>query len=158
LALQGLNKAETVKKYGADQVQLWRRSYNTPPPPLSKTDPTHPANNIVYKDIDPRLLPDAESLKNTLERVIPFFKEKIETEIKTGKKVILSAHSNSIRAIVKYLDHLSDEEIVAVNVPYCIPLIYEFDDGLKVVGHKYLASDDEVGSAIESIKNQTKGV
>lgn len=155
-ALQGLNKAETAEKYGEEQVKIWRRSYAIPPPPLEKTDPRHPVNDPRYKDVDPTLLPDSESLKDTYERVIPYFNEKIAPEIRAGKKVILSGHSNSIRAIVKYLDNMSDEEIVGVNIPYCIPLVYEFDDEMKPIRHYYLASDEEVNSAITSIKNQAK--
>jgi 2,3-bisphosphoglycerate-dependent phosphoglycerate mutase len=129
--LQGQNKAEVVEKYGEEQIKLWRRGYDTAPP-------------------------NGESLKDTYERVVPYFKEKIEPEIKNGKKIITSGHSNSIRAIVKYLDNLSDEAIVDVNIPYCIPLIYEFDENLKPIKHYYLASDEEVKRVIEEIKNQTK--
>lgn len=155
-ALQGLNKAETAEKYGMDQVKIWRRSYATPPPPLEVTDPRHPMNDPQYKGVDPGLLPASESLKDTYERVIPYFKKKIEAEISAGHKVILSGHHNSIRAIVKYLENLSEEEIVSVNIPYCIPLVYEFDDNLKVTKHYYLASDEEVAAAIQSVKNQIK--
>ena len=129
--LQGQNKAEAIVKYGEEQVKVWRRSYDVAPP-------------------------NGESLKNTYERVVPYFKEKIELEIKSGKKVITSGHSNSIRAIVKYLDQLSDEAIVDVNIPYCIPLIYELDENLKPIKHYYLASDEEVKRVIEGIKNQVK--
>ncbi len=155
-ALQGLNKAETVQKFGEEQVNLWRRSYATPPPPVEKNDPRHPVNDEKYKDIDPDLLPAAESLKNTYERVIPYFKTKIEPELKSGRKIILSGHSNSIRAIVKYLENLSDEEITSVNIPYCIPLIYEFDSDLKMLKHFFLASKSEIEEAVLSIKNQVK--
>jgi 2,3-bisphosphoglycerate-dependent phosphoglycerate mutase len=155
-ALQGLNKPETAQKYGMEQVNLWRRSYDTPPPALESKDPRHPANDPRYKDVDPTLLPSSESLKNTYERVIPYFKEKIEVEIAAGKTVLLSGHSNSIRAIVKYLDNLSEEEIVSVNIPYCIPQVYEFDDDLRTTKHYYLATDDEVEAAIQSVKNQIK--
>jgi len=129
--LQGQNKAEAIVKYGEEQVKVWRRSYDV-------------------------ASPNGESLKNTYERVIPYFKENIEPEIKSGKKVITSGHSNSIRAIVKYLDQLSDEAIVDVNIPYCIPLIYELDKNLKSIRHYYLATDEEVKRVIEEIKNQTK--
>ena len=130
-ALQGLNKAETAKKYGEEQVRLWRRSY----------------------DISP---PAGESLKDTYNRVIPYYKEKIIPEISAGKKVIISGHSNSIRALVKYLENVSDQNIVEVNIPYCIPLVYEFDDNLKVIKHYYLADDEEIKASIEAIKNQAK--
>lgn len=155
-ALQGLNKAETAEIYGEGQVKLWRRSYATAPPSLKPADKRHPARDPKYKGVDRSLLPASESLKDTYKRVIPYFKEKVEPEIRAGKKVILSGHSNSIRAIVKYLENLSDEEIVSVNIPYCIPLIYEFDDNLKVTKHYYLASDAEVAAAIQSVKNQIK--
>ncbi len=155
-ALQGLNKAETAEKYGEDQVKIWRRSFNIPPPPLENNDPRHPVNDPMYKDVDPALLPSGESLKDTSDRVIPYFKEKVEGELLNGKKVILSGHSNSIRAIVMYLEKLSDKEIIEVNIPYCIPLIYEFDDNLKLTNHYYLASPEEVAESIKSIKNQAK--
>ncbi|HEX7543061.1 MAG TPA: 2,3-bisphosphoglycerate-dependent phosphoglycerate mutase [Patescibacteria group bacterium] len=129
--LQGQNKAEAVAKYGEEQVKVWRRSYDVAPP-------------------------NGESLKDTYNRSIPYFQRIIEPEIKKSKKVILSGHSNSIRAIVKYLDNLSDQEIVAVNVPYCIPLVYELDENLRSIKHYYLASDEEVKRVIEEIKNQTK--
>jgi len=129
--LQGQNKAEAVKKYGEEQVKLWRRGYDTRPP-------------------------NGESLKDTYERVIPYFQEKIAPEIKSGKKVIISGHSNSLRALIKYLDNLSDQKIVEVNVPYCIPLVYEFDHHFNVLKHYYLGTDEEVKEIIESIKNQVK--
>lgn len=129
--LQGQNKVEAVVKYGEEQIRVWRRSYDVAPP-------------------------NGESLEDTYNRVIPYFQKMIEPEIKKGKKVILSGHSNSIRAIVKYLDNLSDQEIVAVNIPYCIPLVYELDENLKPIKHYYLASDEEVRKVIKSIKNQTK--
>lgn len=129
--LQGQNKAEAVTKYGEEQVRVWRRGYDVAPP-------------------------NGESLKDTYNRVIPYFQKMIEPKIKKGKKVILSGHSNSIRAIVKYLDNLSDQEIVAVNIPYCIPLVYELDENLKPIKHYYLASDEEVKKVIKNIKNQTK--
>lgn len=155
-ALQGLNKAETAEKYGEDQVKVWRRSFAVPPPPLEKADPRHPINDPMYQDVDPILLPSGESLKNTYDRVVPYFREKVEPELSAGRKVILSGHSNSIRAIVMYLEKLTEKEIVEVNIPYCIPLIYEFDDGLKLIKHYYLASNEEVEESIRSIKNQAK--
>ncbi len=129
--LQGQNKAEAVAKYGEEQIKLWRRSYDIAPP-------------------------NGESLKDTYNRSIPYFQKIIEPEIKKGKKVILSGHSNSIRAIVKYLDNLSGQEIVDINIPYCIPLVYELDENLRPIKHYYLASDEEVRRVIESIKNQVK--
>ncbi len=155
-ALQGLNKPETVAKYGEKQVTIWRRSYDIPPPQLEKTDPRHPANDPVYKDIDPSLLPASECLKDTYARSVPYFQKMIEPEIKNGKKVILSGHHNSLRAIIKYLDNISNEDIVSLNIPYCIPLVYELDENLKPIKHYYLAPDEEVKRVIEGIKNQTK--
>ncbi|KKP67403.1 MAG: 2,3-bisphosphoglycerate-dependent phosphoglycerate mutase [Candidatus Roizmanbacteria bacterium GW2011_GWA2_35_19] len=154
--LQTLNKAETVQKYGIDQVNIWRRSYDIPPPKVTLDDPRHPSHDPLYKGVDPSLLPSGESLKDTYERSVPYFKNKVLSEIKDGKKVILSGHHNSLRAIIKYLENISDSEIVKVNVPYCIPLVYEFDDEMKVVKHFYLASNNEVDNVIASIKNQTK--
>ncbi len=130
--LQGQEKPEVVKKYGEEQVNLWRRSYHVAPP-------------------------NGESLKDTYLRVIPYFQEKIEPLLKQEKNIILSAHSNSLRALIKYLDKLSDEEIVKVNVPYCIPLIYEFDKNLNVIKKYYLATEQEIDENIQMIKNQTKG-
>ncbi len=155
-ALQGLNKPETVAKYGKEQVDIWRRSYDIPPPPLEKTDSRHPINDPVYKDVDPSLLPSSECLKDTYDRSVPYFQKMIEPEIKKGKKIILSGHHNSLRAIIKYLDNISNEDIVSLNVPYCIPLIYELDENLKPIKHYYLANDEEVKKVIEGIKNQTK--
>src|SRR3989339_1474750 len=129
--LQGQNKAEAVKKYGEQKVKVWRRSYDVAPP-------------------------NGESLKDTYNRSVPYFQKVIEPEIKKGKRIILSGHHNSLRAIIKYLDNISDEEIVKLNVPYCIPLVYEFDENLKVLKHYYLAPDEEVKKIIEGIKNQTK--
>lgn len=129
--LQGQNKTEAVAKYGEEQVKVWRRSYDAAPP-------------------------NGESLKDTYNRSIPYFQKMIEPEIKKGKKIILSGHHNSLRAIIKYLDNVSDQEIINLNVPYCIPLVYELDENLKPIKHYYLATDEEVKKVIESIKNQTK--
>jgi len=155
-ALQGLNKAETVQKFGEEQVTLWRRSYDVPPPLLTPSDPRHPTKDPRYKDVNQALLPSSECLKDTYNRSVPYWKQIIEPTIRSGKKIIISGHHNSLRAIVKYIDGLSEQEIMKVNIPYCIPLVYEFDDALKPVKHYYLASDDEVQAVIESIKNQTK--
>ena len=129
--LQGQNKAEAVAKYGKEQVKVWRRSYDVAPP-------------------------NGESLKDTYNRSVPYFQKMIEPEIKKGKKIILSGHHNSLRAIIKYLDNISNEDIVSLNVPYCIPLVYEFDENLKPIRHYYLAPDEEVQRVIEGIKNQIK--
>jgi 2,3-bisphosphoglycerate-dependent phosphoglycerate mutase len=155
-ALQTLNKAETVAKYGEEQVNIWRRSYDVAPPQVDITDPRHPKNDPKYTNVDPSLLPTGESLKLTYERSVPYFKDVVLAKVKEGKRVILSGHHNSLRAIIKFLDNISDEEVVKLNVPYCIPLVYEFDENLKVLRHYYLASDEEVKTVIDSIKNQTK--
>ncbi|PIX68798.1 2,3-diphosphoglycerate-dependent phosphoglycerate mutase [Candidatus Roizmanbacteria bacterium CG_4_10_14_3_um_filter_39_13] len=155
-ALQGLNKAETATKYGEEQVAIWRRSYDVAPPLLELSDPRHPSNDSKYKGISPSDLPTGESLKDTIERFIPYWKSEVEPQITKGKKIIVSLHSNSLRALIKYLDNLSSEEIMKVNVPYCIPLVYELDENLKPIKHYYLAPDEEVQRVIEGIKNQTK--
>ncbi len=155
-ALQGFNKAETAQKYGDEQVLVWRRSFDVPPPKLELTDERHPSRDPKYKEFDPKTLPVGESLKDTIARVVPFWKETVEPQIKAGKKIIVSAHSNSLRALIKYLDNLSDEEIMKVNVPYCIPLVYELDDNLKSAKNYYLAPDEEVERVIAEVKNQAK--
>ncbi|MFA5136800.1 MAG: 2,3-diphosphoglycerate-dependent phosphoglycerate mutase [Patescibacteria group bacterium] len=155
-ALQGLNKAETAEKYGSEQVNIWRRSYDTPPPALDLADPRHPKNDPKYKQLDIHKLPVGESLKDTINRFIPYWKSAVEPEIKKGNKIILSLHSNTLRALVKYLDNLSDTEIMGVNIPYCIPLVYELGEDLKANKHYYLAGDDEVKQVVDSIKNQAK--
>ncbi len=155
-ALQGLNKPETVEKHGEEQVAIWRRSYDVPPPALDSTDPGHPSHDPKYKDIDPSLLPSTECLKDTYKRSVTYWQAEIEPLIKQGKKIILSGHHNSLRSIIKYLDNISDEDIVGLTVPYCIPLVYEFDEQARPIKHYYLAPDEEVQRVIESIKNQTK--
>lgn len=155
-ALQGLNKAETVEKFGGEQVTLWRRSYDVPPPALGRTDERHPAKDPRYASVDSRLLPVSECLRDTYNRSVPYWQTTVEPVIKSGKKIIVSGHHNSLRAIIKYIDGLSEQEIMKVNIPYCIPLVYEFDDALKPIKHYYLAPDEEVQRVIEGIKNQTK--
>jgi 2,3-bisphosphoglycerate-dependent phosphoglycerate mutase len=155
-ALQGLNKAETAEKYGEEQVNVWRRSYDTAPPLLEESDERHPKNDPKYSNLDTSSLPIGESLKDTIERFIPYWQEVVEPQIKAGKKIVLSLHSNSLRALIKYLDNLNEEEIMKVNVPYSIPLVYELGEDLKAIKHYYLASDEVVNQALESIKNQAK--
>ncbi len=155
-ALQGLNKAETAKKYGADQVHIWRRSYDTPPPPLSPDDPRNPRLDPRYRDIDPALLPATECLKDTLERVMPYWNETIIPAIKSGKKVIIAAHGNSLRALVKHLDNISDEEITGLNIPTGIPLIYELDQDCRALRHYYLGDPEAAKAAAEKVANQAK--
>ncbi len=155
-ALQGLNKAETAKQYGEEQVLLWRRSYSVPPPKLDKNDPRNPRFDPIYKDLSDAEIPLSESLKDTLERVLPYYRSVIEPTIKEGKRVIISAHGNSLRALVKYLDNISDDEIPNLNIPTGIPLVYELDDNLKPVNRYYLADEKTLQEAIEKVKNQIK--
>lgn len=155
-ALQGLFKSETAKKHGEEQVFIWRRSYNISPPPLDKNDERYPGNDPLYKDIDPIELPLTECLKDTVERTLPYWHEKIEPKLKEGKKIIISAHGNSLRALIKYLDNISDKEISQLDVPTGIPLVYELDNHLKPIKHYYLADQEKIDKAINAVKNQGK--
>lgn len=155
-ALQGLNKAETAAKHGEQQVQVWRRSYNTPPPPVDEGSEYWPGKDPKYKYVDTRLIPKAECLKDTVARVLPYWYDSIVPEIKRGQRVLIAAHGNSLRAMVKYLDNMTDDEIMALNIPTGIPLVYELDKDLKPVRHYYLASDEEVKAAINKVANQGK--
>jgi 2,3-bisphosphoglycerate-dependent phosphoglycerate mutase len=154
-ALQGLNKSETAKKHGDEQVKIWRRSYDIPPPPLEKSDPTHPSHERRYAGVDPHLLPDTESLALTLKRVMPFWEESIAPNLKAGgKTVMIAAHGNSLRAIVKYLDNISDDEIVGLNIPTGVPLVYEFDDNLEILQKGYLGDQSEIEAAAARVAAQ----
>ena len=155
-ALQGLNKAETAEKYGEEQVKLWRRSFDVPPPALDKDDKRCPHNQAPYRNVDKSELPYNESLKDTIERVIPYYEEVIKKDMLDGKRVLITAHGNSLRALVKYLDNLTDEEIISVNIPTGIPLVYEFDDNFKVTNKYYLGNQDEIYAKINSVANQAK--
>lgn len=155
-ALQGLDKQETVEKYGAEQVHIWRRSYDTRPPALEKTDCRYPGNDSRYSGLAPNQLPLAECLKDTVERFLPYWHQDIAGEIRKGNRVLIAAHGNSLRALVKYLDSVSDEEIPALNIPTGIPLVYELDDDLKPLRHYYLGDPEKVEKAINAVKNQTK--
>lgn len=155
-ALQGLNKAETAEKYGEEQVKLWRRSFDVPPPALDKDDKRCPHNQAPYRNVDKSELPYNESLKDTIERVIPYYEEVIKKDMLDGKRVLITAHGNSLRALVKYLDNLTDEEIISVNIPTGIPLVYEFDDNFKVTNKYYLGNQDEINAKITSVANQAK--
>ena len=141
-ALQGLNKAETAEKYGEEQVKIWRRSYDVPPPALDPDDERNPANQEQYKGIPAEDLPLTESLKDTVARVVPYFDEVIKPRMLAGDKVIIVAHGNSLRALVKYLEGISDEEIPEVNIPNGIPLVYEFDKDFNVISKRYLVEQD----------------
>lgn len=155
-ALQGLNKAETAEKYGEEQVKLWRRSFDVPPPALDKDDKRCPHNQAPYRNVDKSELPYNESLKDTIKRVIPYYEEVIKKDMLDGKRVLITAHGNSLRALVKYLDNLTDEEIISVNIPTGIPLVYEFDDNFKVTNKYYLGNQDEINAKINSVANQAK--
>ncbi|MGD8976382.1 MAG: 2,3-diphosphoglycerate-dependent phosphoglycerate mutase [Gammaproteobacteria bacterium] len=154
-ALQGLDKKETVAKHGADQVQIWRRSYATPPPPLASDDPRHPSNDPRYAGVDPARLPATESLKDTLARVQPYWDENIVPWIRQGKTVLIAAHGNSLRALVKMLDGMSEEDIVGFNIPTGIPLVYELDQDLKSLGREFLGDPEAVAAAAQAVANQT---
>ncbi len=156
-ALQGLNKAATAKKYGDEQVLIWRRSYATPPPSLTKTDKRYPGHDPRYKDLKEKDLPLAESLKLTVDRVLPYWTKTIAPQILKGKKVLVSAHGNSIRALVKYLDNVSEEEILKLNIPTGVPLVYELNKNLKPIRHYYLGDQEAIKKAQAKVKNQAKG-
>lgn len=154
--LQGLNKAETAAKHGEEQVLIWRRSYDIPPPPLEKTDERYPGKLRVYKDVAEKDLPVTESLKDTVARFLPYWHETISPTIKQGKNVIIAAHGNSLRALVKYLDNMSEVEILQLNIPTGMPLVYELDKDLRPIKHYYLGDPEEVRKAMESVANQGK--
>jgi 2,3-bisphosphoglycerate-dependent phosphoglycerate mutase len=153
-ALQGLNKKETAEKYGSDQVKAWRRSFDIPPPALEEKDERNPANQEQYKGAAKKDLPLHESLKDTIARVVPYYNEVIVPDIKAGKKVLIAAHGNSLRALVKYLDNISDKEIVDLNIPTGVPLVYELDKDLKPIKHYYLGDQDAINAKINAVKNQ----
>jgi 2,3-bisphosphoglycerate-dependent phosphoglycerate mutase len=155
-ALQGLNKAETAQEYGEDQVKVWRRSYDVPPPELDPTDSRYPGNDPRYQDMAEADIPRTESLALTLDRVLPYWHEHIAPAIRSGKRVIVAAHGNSLRALVKYLDNMSEEEIIALNIPTGIPLLYELDADLKPIRHEYLADETAVAAAMNAVANQGK--
>jgi 2,3-bisphosphoglycerate-dependent phosphoglycerate mutase len=155
-ALQGLNKAETAALHGDEKVKIWRRSYDVPPPGLEKTDPRYPGNQRVYKDLEPKDVPTTECLKDTVERFLPFWFDTIAPAIKSGSRVLIAAHGNSLRALVKYLDNMSDEEIISLNIPTGVPLVYELDDDLRPLKHYYLGDPEEIRKAMEAVANQGK--
>ena len=155
-ALQGLNKAETAARYGADQVKVWRRSYDTPPPPLSIEDPRHPRHDRRYAQVDPGSLPATESLKDTLARVLPCWEQCIAPLLRAQRNVMIVAHGNSLRALVKMLDRLSESEVIELNIPTGIPLLYELDGELRPVTSRYLADEQTVQSAAEAVRAQAE--
>ena len=155
-ALQGLNKSETAAKYGEEQVLIWRRSYDIPPMALDKMDPRYHGNDARYKDLASEDLPLTECLKDTVARFLPYWHEVIAPAVKSGKRVIITAHGNSLRALVKYLDNVSDEKIVNLNIPTGMPLVYELDDNLKPIKSYYLGDPEAVKKAMEAVANQGK--
>ncbi|MDO8251526.1 MAG: 2,3-diphosphoglycerate-dependent phosphoglycerate mutase [Rhodoferax sp.] len=155
-ALQSLNKGETAKKYGDDQVLVWRRSYDTPPPALEATDPRSERGDPRYAKLQPEQIPLTECLKDTVARVMPFWNEALAPALKAGKRVVVAAHGNSIRALVKYLDNISDNDIVGLNIPNGIPLVYELDDDLKPIRHYYLGDPEAAAAAAAAVASQGK--
>jgi 2,3-bisphosphoglycerate-dependent phosphoglycerate mutase len=155
-ALQGLNKAETASQFGEEQVFIWRRAYDIRPPALTKEDKRFPGHDPRYRDLAPAEVPLTESLKDTVARFMPYWYDTLEPAIKSGKKLIITAHGNSLRALVKYLDRIPDADIPELNIPTGIPLIYELDDNLKPLRHYYLGDEEEVRKAAESVAKQGK--
>lgn len=155
-ALQGLNKSEMAQKYGEEQVKIWRRSYSTAPPPLELNDPRHPIHDERYRELKKGEHPSSESLKDTVARFLPLWHDTIAPAILSGKRVLISAHGNSLRALVKYLDEMSEEDIVALNIPTGIPLVYELDPNLKPIKHYYLADEEKLKAAQEKVAKQGK--
>ncbi len=155
-ALQGLNKAETAAQYGDEQVLVWRRAYAIAPNPLPEGDERLPSADPRYADIDPALLPNTECLKDTVERVVPYWDEAIAPAIRAGKNVLIAAHGNSLRALIRHLDNVSDDEIVNLNIPTGQPLVYELDDDLKPIRHYYLGNPEEIAAAMAAVAAQGK--
>lgn len=155
-ALQGLNKAETAEKYGEEQVKIWRRSFDVPPPALEEDDERNPQRQAAYRNADPAQLPLAESLAITIERVWPYFTDVIRPQMLSGKRVLIAAHGNSLRALVKRFEGLSDEEIVGVNIPTGVPLVYEFNENFEVKNKFYLGDAAAVQAKMEGVANQGK--
>ena len=155
-ALQGLNKAETAEKYGNEQVLIWRRSFDVPPPEMLRDDERYAGKVARYKNLEETEIPLAESLKTTIDRFLPYWFDEIVPEIKDGKNVLIVAHGNSLRALVKHLDNISEEEILGLNIPTGIPLVYELDDDLKPIRNYYLGDSEEVQKAAQAVANQGK--
>jgi 2,3-bisphosphoglycerate-dependent phosphoglycerate mutase len=155
-ALQGLNKAQTVEKHGEAQVKIWRRSYDIPPPPLGLDDPRHPRFDPRYAGVDAASLPAAESLKDTLSRVLPYWESRIVPELRAGKNVLIVAHGNSLRALVKMLDLMSESDIVEFNIPTGIPILYELDEQLQSLGRRFLGDQQAIAAAQEAVRRQAE--
>jgi 2,3-bisphosphoglycerate-dependent phosphoglycerate mutase len=154
--LQGLNKVAMVDRFGAEQVKLWRRSYDTPPPALNTNDDRSPAKDPRYADLEPKDIPMAECLKDTVARVLPYWHETLVPAIQSGKRVLVTAHGNSLRALVKYLDNMPEAEIVGLNIPTGIPLVYEFNDDMTPIRHYYLGDQEAINQAVQKVADQTK--
>lgn len=157
-ALQGLNKAETAAKFSEEQVLIWRRSYDVPPPALKKTDEMYPGNDRRYHDLHEGDIPLTESLRDTVNRFLPYWHQTLAPVTRSGQRILISAHGNSLRALVKYLDNTTDEDIVKINIPTGIPLVYELDDALKPLKSYYLGEPEEIKNAMESVANQGKAL
>lgn len=155
-ALQGLNKAETAAKHGDEQVKIWRRSYDIPPPSIEPTDPRHPGNNPLYRNVPKSALPGAESLALTVDRVLPFWHDHIAPCVMAGKSVLVAAHGNSLRAICKYLENMSEAEVLEFNIPTSVPLVYELDDNLGFIQKYYLMDPEEVAKKMAAVAAQGK--
>ena len=155
-ALQGYNKAEMAEKVGEAQVKVWRRSYDVPPPALEADDPRYPGSDPRYKNLTAAELPLTECLKDTVARVLPYWNDVICPEIRAGKSLIIAAHGNSLRALIKYLDNVSDEEIIGLNIPTGIPLLYELDENMRPVSHRYLGDEEAAKATAEAVANQAK--
>jgi 2,3-bisphosphoglycerate-dependent phosphoglycerate mutase len=155
-ALQGLNKAETVEKHGMEQVKIWRRSYDVPPPPLTPDDPSFPGKDPRYADVPQAELPLTECLKDVVARFLPLWRDTIAPAVMSGQRVIIAAHGNSLRALVKHLDNIPDDEIVGLNIPTGIPLVYELEDDLRPIRHYYMGDPEKIQAAIQSVADQLK--
>jgi 2,3-bisphosphoglycerate-dependent phosphoglycerate mutase len=155
-ALQGLNKAETAAQFGEQQVKIWRRSYDIPPPALERSDARFPGNDPRYRELGTNELPVTECLKDTVARFLPLWNNTIAPEVAAGRRVIIAAHGNSLRALVKYLDNVSEQDIVELNIPTGIPLVYELDAGLKPIRHYYLGDQARVEAAVKAVASQGK--
>ncbi len=155
-ALQGLNKAETAARHGEEQVHVWRRSYDTPPPPLDPGDERHPGRDPRYRDLAPEEIPCTESLKDTVGRFLPYFHQEIAPAVRQGRRVLIAAHGNSLRALVKHLDALSDQAVTTLNIPTGVPLVYELDNSLKTIGSRYLGDQAAVAAAVRAVADQAK--
>ncbi len=154
--LQGLNKAETAEKYGDEQVLLWRRSFDVPPSPIPEDDPRHPMHDLRYKNLSPAEIPATESLKETIERMIPYWESNIKPALEKHNEILVSAHGNSLRAVVKYLKNMSEEEIIKFNIPTGIPYVFDFDDNLNLLKDEFIGDPETIKKLMEAVANQAK--